>query len=174
MQSTSIPFSFQQPGQARPGDKSRSTNVKVKEHTKRSGLMPMRPGSQHVMPIGDAPQNVTARDRRAFPYATGKFFCTHRECMGRFHDSIDALQKAHEPQAVLEQREAVHLFGFWSNDPCNTKPEKDCEACKKASADATRTIRAKDKDAAEVGACCPEHSGGVIGLLTPTDPNAPS
>lgn len=173
MQSTSIPFTFQQPGAPKPGTGAK-TQMTVKEHTKRCGLMAMRPGSSHVMSIGDKPQVITARDRRAFPFASGKFFCTHALCANKFHDTIEQLQRAHEPQAVLEKRGEVHLFGFYSNDPCNTKPEKGCADCTKASADATRVARAKDKDAVEVGVCCPEHAGGAVGLLTPTDPNVPS
>lgn len=172
MQGPATPFTFQQPGNPR-ADSGRSTVVNAAPK-KRCGIVPMRPASMHKLAIGGKEQTISARDRRAFPHASGKFFCTAPGCFGKFHDTFDALARAHEPQTTLEAREEVHLFGFWSNDPCNTRPDPNCEACKAASAEATKTARAKDKAAPEVAACCAEHSGGVVGLLTPTDPHAPS
>jgi hypothetical protein len=164
-------FTMQQPGTPRPGTIPRAYTVNGPPK-KRCGLLAIRPDTQHDVTIGGRRQKVTAKDRRAFPSASGKFFCMHPLCRDRFFDTEDALRKAHDPQPQLEAREEVHPFGFWSNDAVG-RFDPSCPACAKASADATRIVRAKDKDAADVLTTCAEHAGGAIGLLTPTDPNIP-
>jgi hypothetical protein len=166
-------FSMQAPGTAQQRTVARPYTVSEKPK-KRCGLIPIRPETQHQIRIAGKAQLVTAKDRRAFPEAAGKLFCLHPACAERFHDTFEQLMRAHDPQTELERRQEVHPYAFWSNDPCNAHPEPGCDACKKASADATRAARAKDKDAHEQAVPCAEHAGGAIGLLTPTDPHAPS
>lgn len=166
-------FTMQQPGTAQQRTAPRPYHVTAAP-TKRCGLIPMRPEAAFDVQIGPKLQKVTARDRRAFPDATGKYLCTHPQCARKFFDSEEQLRRGHDPQTTLEARGETHVYGFWSNDPCNVHPEPGCQACAKACADATKAARAKDKEAAEVAVPCTEHAGGAIGLLTPTNPDAPS
>lgn len=142
----------------------------------RCGIVPMVPDSQHMITIAGRRMYVTCRDRKDHPHAQGFYFCMHPGCVGKSWPTEEAMTKAHGQHSDMLARQETHLVGFWSNDDC--KPPVDgCKACEKAmkdaSSEATKAARATNKDAPEVVVlrACDEHSGGAVGLLTPTDPN---
>lgn len=141
---------------------------------KRCGLIPMGAGTQHMVKVRGVPEYLTAKDRRLFAHATGAYFCTgcpkpiprlEGEAVApyRMFATRADLLNGHEAPAVLDQKNEVHLFGFWSNDPIG-KADKGCKRCQQATADARKV----DAAAAEVP--CADHHGGALGLLSPDDP----
>lgn len=165
---------FRAPGN--PSATSQRPYITVAAPRIRCGIVPMAPDSQHMITIAGRRMYVTCRDRKDHASATGFYFCMHRGCVGKSWPTERAMVEAHGPPSEMVAREEVHLVGFWSNDDCNP-PVDGCKACEKtmkdASAEATKAARAANKDAAEVVIirACDEHSGGAVGLLTPTDPN---
>lgn len=175
---------------AEPGSlANRATPIKVEGKEPRYGCLRMVVGSSHELPLTDAagkpvmdprtrrPVKVrtTARDRRLFPGASGFLFCLHPDCAGKAWQNEAELLRAHPSQIDMGRERQIHVIGFFSPDAAEP-PREDCAACKaatkKASAAATAEARKANKDAAEVfvAAPCEEHSGGVIGLLTPGEP----
>ncbi len=172
---TSPGIAFRAPGN--PSATSQRPYITVPASKRALGIVRMAPDSAHQIAIGGRKMYVTCRDRRDFPNATGFYFCLHESCRGKSWPSDKAMTDAHGPPSEMIAREEVHLVGFWSNDDCNP-PADNCAACelatKAASGAATKEARAKNKDAPEaiILRACDEHSGGAVGLLTPTDPNA--
>jgi hypothetical protein len=171
-------MTMRMPGQPTP--MAIATYTTEAAQTKRLGLIPMVPDSAHMIVIGTGREakrvQVTCRDRRGFPDATGLHLCLGPGCSGKWWTSEAEMKSAHPTALELVARQEVHVHGFWSNDDC-ALPADNCPACEKATKDATsaatREARVKSKDAAEVVVlrACDEHSGGAVGLLTPADPN---
>jgi hypothetical protein len=160
------PMAFQMPGAPSPAMAAR-TFVTAPGPQKRLGLIPMAPDSAHILTIGRTRVQVTCKDRRHYHAAVGKLFCMHPGCNGRWFDTEKELRDAHLPQVQLEAAGEVHLYGFWSNDDCNP-PELGCKKCETA----TKAAQTAASPAAQKA--CAEHAGGVVGLLTPADPNGVS
>lgn len=168
-------MTMRMPGQPTP--MAVATYVSEDAPTKRLGLVPMMPDSSHMLTIGRLRVQVTCKDRRGFPNATGMHFCLGPGCSGKWWGTIAEMKSAHPLHHEMVQRGEVHVHGFWSNDDCNP-PTDGCKACEKAmkdvSAAATKDALASNKDAPEVIVirACDEHSGGAVGLLTSHDPSS--
>lgn len=126
------------------------------------GLLRMVPGSKHqitIKPEGGEPitMHVTAKDRRAFPKATGVLVCLHERCRGKTFRDDAAILAAHDHLAARQHENEAHVYGMWSDDPINA-PAADCAKCIGEKGKAPRA--------------CADHSGGVIGLLAPAHPGA--
>lgn len=183
LQQQSPAFSFSQPGVA-TGDPSEFGAYRVEATSpKKLGLVPMLPDSRHVLSFksgdGRAKQaQVTCKDRRNFHRANVRIYCMHPTCAGKSWGSVREMADVHPPHLDMVNRGEVHLFFAWSEDPCNP-PDASCNDCKAAtgaaSKRATAAAREANKDAPEVrvDVPCKAHAGGVIGLLTPHDPNLP-
>lgn len=166
----------------------RGTPIRVEGVQPRYGCLRMVVGSSHVLPVTDAKGaalkdrggravtvRTTAKDRRLYPHASGFLFCLHADCAGKAWATEGELVRAHPSALDMARDKASHVIGFFSPDPVNP-PEDGCEACKKAtreaSATATAAARKASKDAGEIVVPwpCTDHAGGVIGLLTPGEP----
>lgn len=128
---------------------------------RRTGLIPMAVGATFEVNITGNPEQLTAKDRRLYSDAKGVYFCTGcakpHDAPYRMFETEKALRDGHPAPAVMDQRNEVHVFGFWSNDAINP-PEPTCEKC----------IGEKGKPPK----ACADHGGGALGLLTPEDPHA--
>jgi hypothetical protein len=176
-------FAFSTPGTSN-GDPDEFGPYRIADKPmKRVGIVPMAADSRHNIPFqkGRRAQvaSVSCKDRRNFHRAAVKLYCMSPDCVGKSWDTMAGLVAAHPPHLVMQQEQQVHLVFGWSEDPCNP-PDEACADCtratKAASAKATAAAREKSKDAPEVEAPtpCAKHAGGVIGLVTPHDPNVPS
>lgn len=173
-------FAFQAPGNAEPDEGLGPYAVDTKP-LKAVGLVPMQIDSRHNIPVNRGgkvkPESVTCKDRRNYRNFSVRIFCLHPGCVGRSWATVEEMAKAHPDHALMQREQQVHLFGAWSDDPCNP-PEPSCGECAAAtiaaSEKATAAARDKDKKAGEVKVAmpCVKHAGGVVGLLTPGDPNA--
>lgn len=141
---------------------------------RRTGLIPMQAGSQHMVKLGPKAEYLTAKDRRLHAHAAGAYFCTgcprplpkvegEQVAPYRMFATRAELLAGHEAPAVLEQKNEPHLFGFWSNDPIGA-PVAGCKRCQAATVEARKV----SADAPEVP--CADHHGGALGLLSPEDP----
>lgn len=155
-----------------------ATPIKVEGPTRRLGCLRMAAGSKHMLPLSDEKGQpvadrwgrrvrvlTTAKDRRLYPLAKGFFFCQHERCEGKAWGSEEELLRAHPSQLDMQRGSEVHVIGFFSADPLNP-PEKGCKKCEQATKDAT--VAAKSE--APILRPCAEHSGGIVGLLTPGEP----
>lgn len=166
----------------------RATPIVVEGPQPRYGCVRMVAGSSHELPLTDASGQpvrdlrgrqvkvrTTAKDRRQHPGASGFLFCLHPDCAGKAWGTEVELLRAHPSQLDMARDRATHVIGFFSPDPVNP-PAEGCKACEKATKEASAAATAKaretskDAPAVHVPRPCEEHSGGVIGLLTPGEP----
>jgi hypothetical protein len=176
-------FAFSSPGMA-TGDPDDFGGYQVQDKPRtKYGILPMQADYRFNIPFARGKrtkvEQVTCNDRRRFHRARVRLYCMHPGCVGKSWADMKELADGHRSPVELERDREAHLVFAWSEDPVNL-PDEACVDCRKttkeASAKATASAREKVKDAAEVETPmpCAKHAGGVVGLLTPHDPNVPS
>jgi hypothetical protein len=173
-------FAFSPPGQPTGEPETFGAYKVTGRPTKKFGILPVLADSRHNIRFQRGKQtkeeSVTCRDRRNHHRANVKLYCMHAGCAGKEWRTMDELVKAHPPHMDMVNREEIHLVFAWSEDACGV-PVEGCDDCKAAtlaaSEKATAAARKKDPKATEVTveAPCQKHLGGVVGMLTPHDPN---
>jgi hypothetical protein len=171
-----------------PGRVAETAPVQHVAATKRTGLVPMRAGSQHSIKIRGVEHIVTARAHEDVRDAKSRVICLHANCVGRDWPSVDAMVHDHPQRTDMAKRGEVHVYGSWSDDAPSEGPRKVAEAERdrcdkmiakcdtfienaKTMADLTAAQQQKalaeaQKRAAEVEVA--KHSG-VLGLIAPPD-----
>ncbi len=141
--------------QFRPGAFQPTTAKPVGK--RRTGLVPMAPGSSHMITIRPASGPAQQLQTTARPFETAPdgakvtCVCLGNGCEKESWPNEAAMRRAHDA-AEMDRRQIAHVWGLWSNDPTGAK-DPACKACKES------------KDAP-----CPEHHGGCVGLIAPAAP----
>lgn len=159
---------------------------------RRTGLIPMAVGSQHVLTLtidGETKSAaVVARNPEDCPRATRRYLCLHERCAGKSWADEETMRAAHPKLSEMMKRNEVHVFGTWSDDPQAEGPRKIAEQALKeaveehdratAAVKAAKTIGerdlAKDDKATAQGALLVAQKAlaavsGCIGLIAPAD-----
>lgn len=109
---------------------------------KRTGLIPMAPGSDHRMPFGDREITVRARSSDDVVGFKRHFVCLHERCRGKQWTTLAEMYGAHPSGADMAKREESHVFGQWSDDVLDATK---IDALKKAADRAQMVLDAKVK-----------------------------
>jgi hypothetical protein len=100
---------------------------------RRTGLIPMQPGSQHNLPMGEGKiAVVVARDRESVPHGTkATHICLHTRCAGKRWATFAEMQGAHPQASQMARADEVHVYGLWSDDPQDERARLIAEAAAK-------------------------------------------
>jgi hypothetical protein len=96
--------------------------------TKRLGLFKILVGSDHVIKGKDGIQRqFRAIDKTRHPRLKTGLICLHRDCIGKIHDTEEALFAAHPDDGVMVRQGEAHPYGWWNQTPAvegDTDPGK--------------------------------------------------
>lgn len=130
------------------------------EEKKKIGILPAKTGAQFAIWVRTSPDaplvqhHTIARPFDSVPRGTKmKAVCMHHGCTGKEWPDEATLHAQHKLDEIRVRQE-VHVFAYWSNDPCGA-PDPDCGECKKAK-----------------GVPCAAHYGGCLGLIAPAEPKS--
>lgn len=122
---------------------------------RRTGLLPMEPGSQHkiTITIDGVPTTaiVTARAHEDVRRAKTRHICLNDRCVDKSWDSLDAMTASHPQRVAMAKNDEVHVYGLWSDDPQAEGPRKVAEAALKEAQETYDAACALLKGAKTVG-----------------------
>ena len=109
-----------------PGAVAPRHTAPVNAISKRTGLIRMLSGSDHIITIEQkdaAPMGISckARVRLDHAKAKAKHICLHAGCMGKAWDTFALMAAAHPTPDVMAKHGAIHVYGLWSEDPVDAK-----------------------------------------------------
>lgn len=160
-----------------------STQQKIVQQKRKTGLLRMIVGSTHMLPIEGGAQQCTAMSHLDVP-ASAKtfFFCQHEACKGREWPSFEAMRAAHPSSETMAKNDQVHVYGMWSGDIADPKALAEAKAAhEKAKKEMDEVSKMKIQtladreqvkeykkalDAAEAEV---EKANACIGLIAPPD-----
>lgn len=158
---------------------------------RRTGLVPMRAGSQHNITIGGGTVIATARAHEDVRKAKVRYICLHDKCAGKSWANADEMIEAHPQRAEMAKRDEVHVYGMWSDDAQAEGPRKLAETERDKAAKMIAKLDKMAEDAKTIGELTAareqkaleesrlraaetevaRHSG-VVGLIAPPDRSA--
>ena len=154
----------------------------VRAPEKKLGLVPMAPGSPHLIQTAHGEFYEQARPYDDYRDAKAVYFCQHERCRGKTWKTHEAMREDHPQPTEMQKRIEVHVYGLWSDDVAEPERLKKAEAnlkrLEKDNADwhakpvqtltERELLREADKDLDKARA---EHAAArsVIGLIAPPD-----
>lgn len=120
--------------------------------TKRTGLIGMRPGSDHMVTLARGTPDERGVVVRARPSEEGAvvdaaYVCLHPTCSGKSWPGLRELHEGHPAPSQMARDEAIHVYGLWSDVPVDPKAIAPLKATAvKAEKRAVDAQEAADKD----------------------------
>lgn len=119
---------------------------------RRTGLLPMRVGSTHIITIAHGtPQEASlyavARGSADAEVCATHLVCLHPDCRGKKWPTLTLMHEGHPGSDAMTRADAAHVYGLWSDDPVDaTKIEPLKVAKEKAEKRAAAAKDAAEKD----------------------------
>jgi hypothetical protein len=168
-----------------PGPVVTSSTATIKQAQKRTGLMRMTIGSQHMIQMPGWPRamGVVARDWHDCSGAKVEYLCLNERCAGKRWPTHEAMRVSHGESAEMAKRGEAHVYGMWSDDTLDAEGLAEARAAAKKAAEELKEVkklpittladREAVKEIAEAAAkaqAAAEAANVCIGLIAPPEP----